>query len=94
MPVEPIDYEKFEKERHECEVRYVLRLRVESRERAMRYLDTVDEKRKGGSAKLRKDVIEQWTLGNRGVHGDWRSAESNGKDKSEIFSARDNQSTL
>lgn len=84
MPVEPIDYEKFEEDRHKHEVRQVLRWRVEDREKAVRYLDAVDEKRRhGGGAKLRKDVLEQWKLGNRGAPNDWRSAEFNGKDKSE-----------
>jgi hypothetical protein len=94
VPVEPIDYEKFEFERHRAEVRQVIRWRIEDRDRAHRYLDAVEQKRRhGGGAKLRKDVMEQWKLGNRGADGDWRSAESTGKDNSEIFSARDDQST-
>lgn len=83
MPIEPIDYVQFEKDRHECEVRYVLRMRVESRERALNYLKAVAEKRPKGIDKLRKDVLDQWKLGNRGIHGDWRSTESSGKDKLE-----------
>ena len=74
MPIEPIDYEQFEKERHECEVRYVLRMRVESRERALNFLRLVKEKRKhGGWEKLERDVFEQWSLGNRGAKDDWRT---------------------
>lgn len=91
--MQPIDYVQFEKERHECEVRYVLRMRVESRERALNYLKGVEEKRPRGIDKLRKDVIEQWKLGNRGVHGDWRSIESSGKDRSEISSEKPSQNT-
>jgi len=80
----PVDYEKFEEDRHRSEVRQVLKWRVEDKEKAHAYLNAVEQKRKHGmGAKLRKDVVEQWTLGNRGEPGDWRSSGSTGTDKSE-----------
>jgi hypothetical protein len=58
-----------EVERHRCEVRYVIALRIKSRDEAMEYLKKVKEKRK--TNKLEKDVIEQWNRGNRGAKGEW-----------------------
>jgi hypothetical protein len=60
-----------EVERHRCEVRYVIALRIKSRDEAMEYLSLVREKRKDKAARLEKDVIDQWNKGNRGVKGDW-----------------------
>jgi hypothetical protein len=59
-------------ERHRCEVRYVLQLRVEDRNKAMEYLSLVREKRKEKANKLELDCRKQWELGNRGDKGDWR----------------------
>ena len=61
-----------EVERHRCEVRYVLQLRVQDRNKAMEYLSLVREKRKEKANKLELDCRKQWELGNRGDKGDWR----------------------
>jgi hypothetical protein len=60
-------------ERLRCEVRYVLALRAEDRQKALDYLALV-EKRRGIEARkaLENEVIAQWNLGNRGKWGDWR----------------------
>jgi len=59
--------------RHQCEVRYVLRLRVRSQAGAYDFLEKVKEKR-GLNAynRLKNDCADQWAKGNRGEHGDWR----------------------
>ncbi len=59
-----------EEHRHQCEVRYVLQLRVQDRNKAMEYLSLVREKRK--ETQLEDDCRKQWELGNRGDKGDWR----------------------
>lgn len=56
--------------RHQCLVRHIIKLRLKDRDKAMKFLETW-EKNKGN--KLRLDVIEQWNLGNRGDHMDWRT---------------------
>ena len=61
-----------EQERHRCEVRYVLQLRVQDRNKAMEYLSLVREKRKEKAKQLEDDCRKQWELGNRGDKGDWR----------------------
>jgi hypothetical protein len=58
-----------EVERHRCEIRYVIALRIKSRDEAMEYLSKAREKRK--TNKLEKDVIDQWNRGNRGAKGEW-----------------------
>lgn len=65
--------EFFEEERHRCEVRQVLRWRAHDRSQAIEYLSKVRDKRSNEAAeKLQKDCAEQWSKGNRGIHGDWR----------------------
>ena len=65
--------EFFEEERHRCEVRQILRWRAEDRTKAIEYLSKVRDKRSNEAAdKLQKDCAEQWSKGNRGIHGDWR----------------------
>ena len=64
--------EDLELERHRCEVRYVLQLRVQDRNKAMEYLALVREKRKEKAKQLEDDCKAQWNLGNRGDKGDWR----------------------
>ncbi len=59
-------------ERHRCEVRYVLQLRVQDRNKAMEYLSLVREKRKEKAKQLEDDCRKQWELGNRGDNGYWR----------------------
>lgn len=61
-----------EQERHRCEVRYVLQLRVQDRNKAMEYLSLVREKRKEKAKQLEDDCRKQWELGSRGDKGDWR----------------------
>lgn len=64
--------ENLEQERHRCEVRYVLQLRVQDRNKAMEYLSLVREKRKEKAKQLEDDCRKQWDLGNKGDKGDWR----------------------
>ena len=59
-----------EQERHRCEVRYVLQLRVQDRNKALEYLSLAKKKR--NTEKLEVDCREQWSRGNRGEIGDWR----------------------
>ena len=61
-----------ELERHKAEVRYVLQLRVQDRNKAIEYLSLVREKRKEKAKQLELDCRKQWELGNRGDKGDWR----------------------
>ena len=63
--------EDLELERHRAEVRYVLQLRVQDRNKAMEYLSLVREKRKEKANKLELDCREQWSRGNRGDKGEW-----------------------
>lgn len=60
-----------EEHRHRCEVRQVLLWRIENRVKALNYLANVETKR-GNADKLKRDVIQQWNLGNRGQPGDWK----------------------
>ncbi len=58
--------------RHKCEVRQVLKWRVESRDKAVNYLALVRKKRGDEKAdKLDKDCRNQWSKGNRGEIGVW-----------------------
>lgn len=63
--------ENLEQERHRCEVRQVLRWRVEDRNKALEYLKLVKEKRKEKANKLELDCKKQWELGSRGEKGEW-----------------------
>ena len=56
--------------RHQCEVRYVLMLRVQGRQKMLDYFDDVKKWR--STEKIEKDARDQWNKGNRGIHGDWR----------------------
>jgi hypothetical protein len=59
--------------RHQCEVRQVLRWRVENRDKAVGYLNKVRQKRDEAAAnKLERDTRDQWAKGNRGEKDDWR----------------------
>ena len=59
--------------RHRCEVRQVLAWRAEDRDKAMKYLALVLQKRGDNVAtKLEKDCKAQWAAGNRGEKDDWR----------------------
>jgi len=58
--------------RHRCEVRQVLKWRTEDRNKAIEYISIVRNKRGDRTAQLlEKDCREQWTLGNRGLNGEW-----------------------
>ncbi len=58
--------------RHKCEVRQVLKWRVESRSKAVEYLALVRKKRGNEKANLlEKDCKDQWSRGNRGDMGVW-----------------------
>jgi hypothetical protein len=59
-----------EEYRHQCEVRYVLQLRVKGRQQMLDYFEEVKKWRKPD--KLEKDAREQWNKGNRGKEGDWK----------------------
>jgi hypothetical protein len=62
-----------EEYRHQCEVRTVIRWRMEDRNRALNYMEEVKKKRgKEAGEMLERDVRDQWTKGNRGKEGDWR----------------------
>lgn len=65
--------EFFEEERFRCEVRQILKWRVQDRNKAMEYLALV-EKRRGEAvaAKLRNDARSQWEKGSRGINGEWK----------------------
>ena len=59
--------------RHQCEVRQVLAWRAEDRDKAMKYLALVRQKRGDVVAtKLEQDCKDQWAKGNRGEKDDWR----------------------
>ena len=65
--------EFFEEERHRCEVRQVLRWRVQDRNKAINYIELVRKKRGDKMAdSLHKDLADQWIAGNRGLEGDWK----------------------
>jgi len=65
--------EFFEEERHRCEVRQILRWRMESRDKAIDYLSRVRKARGDEKAnQLEKEVREQWAKNNRGINGDWK----------------------
>lgn len=59
-----------EEYRHQCEVRYVLQLRIKGRQTMLDYLAEVKKWR--STHNLEKDAREQWNKGNRGNEGDWR----------------------
>jgi len=60
-----------EEHRHRCEVRQVLKWRVERGSAWVHaWLDGAEKKRP--VARLRRDCAEQWAKGNQGAWGDWR----------------------
>ena len=58
---------------HQCLVRHILVMTVKSRQKAAEFLDLWEKKHKDPNSRLRLDSREQWRLGNRGKHGDWRT---------------------
>lgn len=69
-----IDDTEFAIERHRCEVRHILRARVDMGRGAVdSYLEAVAAKRgKDAAQALREECARQWAAGNRGAKGDWR----------------------
>ena len=63
-----------EQHRHRCEVRQLLRWRVQhGRDWVREWLQRVEQGRGAGAAeRLQLDCSRQWQLGNRGGDGDWR----------------------
>lgn len=63
-----------ETHRHRCEVRQLLRWRVEhGREWLRQWLAGVERVRgKGTLQRLEADIRQQWERGNRGARDDWR----------------------
>lgn len=60
-----------EEHRHRCEVRAVLKWRVERGSAWVHaWLERAEKVRP--VARLRRDCAEQWAKGNRGEWGDWR----------------------
>lgn len=60
-----------EEYRHQCLVRYVIKLRIKSRSEAVEFLKGWEKKHK--NTKLEEDVRKQWYRGNRAKNNDWRS---------------------
>ncbi len=61
-----------EEHRFRCEVRQILKWRVESRSKAVEYLALVRKKRGDSRADLlEKDCKDQWSKGSRGEDGVW-----------------------
>lgn len=58
-----------EKYRHQCLVRYVIDLRIKSREKALKFINDWNEKH---TDNLESDVFNQWKLGNRAKKGEWK----------------------
>lgn len=59
-------------DRHQCEVRHVLKLREVSSDKAYSYIQRVRKARGDAEAnKLNADAIEQWSRGARGDWGVW-----------------------
>lgn len=67
--------------RHQCLVRWLIKMRMKDRHEAYRWLNgyTNDQGKwvKGwnqmhSGSKLEEDAKDQWAKGNRGEHGDWR----------------------
>lgn len=65
-------YEWSEEHRHRCEVRQILKWRVEDRNKALAHIERVREQRGELAAKqLENDSRSQWNKGNRGNKGEW-----------------------
>lgn len=61
-----------EKFRHECEIRYLLRLRTTDADAAHLYITKVQKKRgETAATKLLEDSRRQWKWGGRGKQGQW-----------------------
>lgn len=62
-----------EEYRHQCEVRAIIDYRIRKGSNwAHTFLDKVEKERgKKARAKLEDDILQQWSLGNRGQPGVW-----------------------
>ena len=67
--------------RHRCLVRWVIKLRIQDRNHAHRWLNGYHDDRgrfvKGWNdlhpeSRLKQDVVDQWNKGNRGDEGEWK----------------------
>ena len=56
--------------RHRCLVRWVIRKRIQDRDKAYKWLQDWNQKHPGSI--LESDVIEQWKKGNKGKEKDWK----------------------
>lgn len=66
------DWSKSADYRHQCEVRQILLLRQQDRNKMMNYLDCVLSARgKEAAKRLEDDARAQWVKGNRGGTGVW-----------------------
>lgn len=76
---------KSQEYRHQCEVRYLIKRRVkEGRVPIDEYFEGVAKQRGQESLQeLMDDVLEQWTLGNRGDDGIWFESKKSKKIKPE-----------
>jgi hypothetical protein len=62
-----------EEYRHQCEIRQILRWRVQDRNKALSHIERVREQRGDAAAKqLENDARSQWNKGNRGIKGEWK----------------------
>ena len=77
--------EKQKKEIHQSLVREIIRMRIEDRDKAHRwlngYFNSANQWVKGFNelhpeSTLNKDIITQWNLGNRGRIGEWYEKEN------------------
>lgn len=56
--------------RHRSLVAWVIRMRLNDRDKAVRWLKGWNDKHPGSI--LERDVLSQWHKGNRGQPGDWK----------------------
>jgi len=56
--------------RHQCLVRYVIKMRLQNRDDAHKFFKGWNEKHPKSC--LEADVKDQWTKGNRGNYGEWK----------------------
>lgn len=61
-----------EEHRHRCEVRYCLRLAMQSSQQAAAYLNRVEDFSPERHARLKLDCRQQFDRGNRGEEGQWK----------------------
>lgn len=59
-----------DQDRHRHLVRWVIRMRLEDRDRCHKWLQGWNERHPGSI--LEKDVFNQWKKGNRGKEGEWK----------------------